>query len=215
MHTFDLVQWPNIPNYSNGLQLRMCVGWPFSNLRQPLISSYSNNPAFASDHSRVRYLRGYQADPLYQAYDDTWGEVTLLAGLPGVGKDRWITRHGSDQPLISLDIIRGDLGIDPSEPQGLVVHYAKAQARNYLRNQQSFIWNATNLTRQLRDPLIDLFLAYHARVRVVYLDAPLTNVLARNQKRRTPVPHEVILRLAGKADPPTLAEAHRVEWLDG
>jgi predicted kinase len=171
--------------------------------------------AFASDHSRVRYLRGYQADPFYQAYDDTWGEVTMLAGLPGVGKDHWYARHGPDQPIISLDIIRADLGIDPSEPQGVVVHYAKAQARNYLRNRQPFIWNATNLTRQLRDPLIDLFLAYHARVRIVYLDAPLTNILARNQQRHTSVPHEVILRLAGKADPPTLAEAHQVAWLDG
>jgi predicted kinase len=169
---------------------------------------------FANDQSRVRYLRGKQSDPTYQAYDTSWGEVTLLAGLPGVGKDHWLQSQSSQLPIISLDRIRADLGIGPTENQGRVIQVAKEQARSYLRKQQPFIWNATNLTRQLRDPLIDLFLAYDARVRIVYLHAPLTTILERNQQRPHPVPRDVILRLAGKAEPPDHTEAHRVEWIE-
>jgi predicted kinase len=93
-----------------------------------------------------------------------------------------------------------------------VVRAAKDRAREWLRRRQPFAWNATNLTRHLRDPLIDLFLGYGARVRVVYVDAPLGVVLQRNRDRPSPVPEGVILRLAAKLELPDLTEAHRVEY---
>ncbi len=169
--------------------------------------------SFPSDHSRVRYFRGLQREPGYEAWDDTWGEVVLLAGLPGAGKDHWLRESLPDLPVISLDAIRRERGIGPEEPQGPVVRAAKEQAREWLRRHQPFAWNATNLTRHLRDPLIDLFLGYGARVRVVYLDAPLGVVLQRNRDRPAPVPEGVILRLAGKLELPDLTEAHRVEYV--
>ena len=33
---------------------------------------------------------------------------------------------------------------------------AKEEARTYLRKGQDFVWNATNITRQMRAQLIDL-----------------------------------------------------------
>lgn len=169
--------------------------------------------AFPSDHSRVRYFRGLQWDPNYHAYDDTWGEVVLLAGLPGAGKDRWLTDNLGDLPVVSLDTIRRAQEIDPEDSQGRVVHAAKEQARGLLRSRQPFVWNATNVTRHVRGPLIDLFLGYGARVRIIYLDAPLDQVLQRNRARPAPVPEAVIHRLAGKLDLPDLTEAHHVEIL--
>jgi putative nucleotidyltransferase with HDIG domain len=163
---------------------------------------------FASDHSRVRYCRELQRDPAYHAFDDTWGAVTILAGLPGAGKDTWLQAHGPDQPVVALDAIRLEQDIDPAANQGAVVSAAKAQARVLLRRRQPFTWNATNLTRRLRDPLIDLVLAYGARAQIVYLDAPLERVLQRNLQRATPVPETVIRRLAARAEPPDLTEAH-------
>jgi putative nucleotidyltransferase with HDIG domain len=178
---------------------RGCLGRPF---------------AFASDHSRVRYLRGRQADPRYHAHDDTWGEVTLLAGLPGAGKDTWLRANLPDMPRVALDEIRAELRIDPADGQGAVVAAARERARELLRRHQPFVWNATNLTRQLRDPLVDLLLDYGARVRIVYLDAPPELALRRNRQRPAPVPESVIVRLAEKAEPPDLTEAHRVEIVD-
>jgi predicted kinase len=165
---------------------------------------------FPSDHSRVRYCRGLQQDPSYHAYDDTWGEITLLSGLPGAGKDTWLSQQPTRLPVISLDAIRDELGVDPADDQGAVVSAAKAQARALLRQRQPFVWNATNLSRRLRDPLVELFLDYGARVRIVVADAPLSQVLARNRQRPHPVPEAVIRRLAARAEPPDLTEAHHI-----
>jgi predicted kinase len=114
-------------------------------------------------------------------------------------------------PAISLDAIRRELGVAPEEQQGAVVAAAKERARELLRRRHPFVWNATNLTRRVRDPLVDMVLGYGARVRLVYLDAPLDVVLRRNAGRAAPVPQRVILRLAGRVEPPDLTEAHSVE----
>jgi putative nucleotidyltransferase with HDIG domain len=169
--------------------------------------------AFPSAHSRVRYFRQSQQDPSYQAYDDTWGEVLLLAGLPAAGKDTWLQAWSSNLPVISLDAIRAARRIAPEAPQGAVAEAARQQARALLRARQPFVWNATNLTRLLRDPLIDLFLGYGARVRMVYHDTSIETLLRRNRARAAPVPEQVIRRLAGKLDLPDLTEAHAVEYV--
>jgi predicted kinase len=115
--------------------------------------------------------------------------------------------------VISLDAIRAARRVAPEAPQGAVADAAKQQARALLRERQPFVWNATNLTRLLRDPLLDLFLGYGARVRIVYHDAPIEMVLRRNRARAAPVPEPVIRRLAGKLDMPDLTEAHQVDYV--
>jgi putative nucleotidyltransferase with HDIG domain len=170
---------------------------------------------FPSDHSRVRYCRGLQQDPAYRAYDDTWGEVTLLSGLPGAGKDRWLAAQDPQLPVISLDAIRAEQEVDPADEQGGVVSAAKARARELLRRRQPFVWNATNLTRRLRDPLIGMFLDYGSRVRIVATDAPLELVLQRNRQRAEPVPEAVIRRLAARVEPPDLTESHTLTIVEG
>jgi predicted kinase len=172
--------------------------------------------AFASNHSRFVYFASppeSSPDPARDAYDDTVCEVTLLAGLPGAGKDTWITAHRPDWPVISLDAIRREQHVSPNAPQGAVVQEARARARDLLRRRQSFIWNATNVSRALRTQLIALFTAYHARVTIVYLDAPFAALLARNQARANPVPEAVIHRLARHLEIPDATEAHSVEWV--
>ncbi|MBN3895223.1 MAG: hypothetical protein HWQ41_08130 [Nostoc sp. NOS(2021)] len=42
------------------------------------------------------------------------------------------------------------IGIDPKDDQGAVASAAKAIAKEYMLDGQSFVWNATNLSRQLR-----------------------------------------------------------------
>ena len=136
-----------------------------------------------------------------------------MSGLPGAGKDTWIVRHAPDLPVISLDMIRRELKVTPSDDQGAVAALAKSRARELLRRQQSFIWNATNITRALRTSLIDLFAAYHARIRIVYVDAPWEVILRRNQEREASVPEPVIARMLRKLEVPDLTEAHTVEWV--
>lgn len=169
---------------------------------------------FANAHSRFVYFQREDASaPPYAAFDDTVCDVTILSGLPGTGKDTWVARHAADQPVIALDAIRRELGIDPGETQGAVAHAARDQLRRFLRQHQDVVFNATSVTRHTRDPLIALCAAYHARVRIVYLDTTWAELQQRNRTRPTPVPAAVLNRLSSRLEVPDLTEAQEVEWL--
>jgi predicted kinase len=176
---------------------------------------YTTPRPFPSDHGRFVYFIGPDRNPDYAVYDDTVCEVVLLSGLPGAGKDTWLRDHWPDRPLISLDAIRRELGVAPTANQGAVAREAKQRARELLRQGQSFVWNATNVTRAMRGQLVELFTSYRARVRIVYLDAPYATLLERNRSRSAPLPVAVIDRLARKLEVPDLTEAHAVEWIAG
>lgn len=147
-----------------------------------------------------------------ELFDDTWGEVVLLCGLPGTGKDTWIAAHHPDLPTVCLDDIRERLGVRPTDDQGRVAQVAREQARALLRQRQPFIWNATSLTGQ-RSREIDLFESYGARVRVVYLETPWEENLRRNAQRSRRVPEAVIGSMLSRLEPPLPWEARQVDWV--
>lgn len=169
---------------------------------------------FASATTRRAYLAGRDVWKDQHLHDDTWGEVVLMCGLPGTGKDTWIARNLPEMPMVSLDEIRRELRIDPTEPQGLVANVAKDRAREYLRRHQPFVWNATNITEATRRQLVDLFESYHARVRIVYLETDWATQLARNASRPAQVPAPVITAMLSKLTPPQAYEASKVEWIN-
>lgn len=159
------------------------------------------------------YLSGRNVPPDQPLYDDTWGEVVLLSGLPGTGKDTWISAFRPDLPVVSLDDIRKRNRISPDDSQGAVVQLAREQAREYLRKKQPFIWNATDLTRETRQKLVSLFENYGAAVRIVYLETSWENRAARNAGRREAVPESAVSRMLGRTVPPLPDEARTVEWI--
>ncbi len=166
---------------------------------------------FASDHTRCVYFEGQERDPDCAAYDDTQLEVTVMSGMPASGKDRWIAEHAGGLPVVSLDDIRQEKGISPEDDQGAVVAQAKESTRVLLRRSESFVWNATNITRPMRSQLVRLFRDYRARVRIVYTETAWQELLKRNNARNASVPETVMARLANKLDVPDTTEAHRVE----
>src|SRR5258708_33327125 len=118
-----------------------------------------------------------------------------MSGPPGAGKDTWIRTHFADQAVMALDQLRQELQIAPEENQGRVLQAARERARIFMRENRSFIWNATNITRMLRQQLISFFASYGARIRIVCLDAPYETLLKRNAERKARIPEEVILKL--------------------
>lgn len=170
---------------------------------------------FASDHARFTYFRTPTAHPTLDLFDDSKCDVVILSGLPGSGKDTLAREEFGDREVISLDRIRGELGVDPADDQGAVVAAAYDRARAALRKHSPFVWNATNVSRVLREKVIDLCAAYKARVRVVYLEPPVPLIRERNAGRRNKVPSRVWERLFDKLDVPTEVEAHAVEYRVG
>lgn len=168
--------------------------------------------AFPSPHTRYAFLSGREIPPETALYDHTWGEVLLLSGLPGTGKDTWIREHCPGLPMISLDEIRKETGTLPTENQTRVVEIARERARELLRKKQPFVWNATNLSPIIRSRQLQLFTQYHARVRVVYLETPWQEQLLRNAARPDAVAEPVICRMMEELIPPEPKEAHRVDW---
>jgi len=173
---------------------------------------WQNPFPFPSEHTRYSYLAGKDIAPEIPFYDDTWGEVILLSGLPGTGKDTWIRENCPDLPMISLDAIRSELGISPLDNQSAVVAAGTAQAKALLRKKQRFVWNATNITPQTRQRQIDLFTGYGASVRVVYLETPWQEQLRRNAGRAAAVPEAAVCHMLEKLTPPERFEAHKVQW---
>ena len=158
------------------------------------------------------YLSGRNVTADQTLFDDTWGEVIMISGLPGTGKDTWIRQYNSGMPVISLDDIRKEMHISHGDPQGAVIRTAQEQARIYLRKKQPFIWNATDLTKDLRQKLITFFEQYKARVRIIYLETDWNKRAERNMGRDNAVPESAVNKLLEKTVPPLPDEAQAVEW---
>lgn len=177
---------------------------------------YTNSFRFTNDHARFLFFTRSNPDLSYTPYEQYSCTVTVLSGLPGSGKDTWLKQHGKQAlPVVSLDDIRIELGIDPTDNQGTVVQLARERCRELLRSGTSFAFNATNLLRQTRQRWIGLFADYQARVELVYLEPVFKRLLQQNQQRRHPVPEQVIRKLATKCEPPTWTEGHNLILSDG
>lgn len=113
--------------------------------------------------------------------------------------------------MVSLDALRVSMGIAPTEPQGAVIDAARELAREHLRKRRNFVWNATNISAQMRQKPLGLFLEYGAQVTIVYLEAPRGRLMTQNRNREV-VPAAVMERLIHKWEVPRLTEAHQVEY---
>lgn len=170
--------------------------------------------AFANGFTRVTFFRRHQQDPSEILADDTAGEVILLCGLPGAGKDTLIHQGVfSGHAHLSLDELRHELGVGPGDDQTRVLEAARRKARAHLRVRRPFVFNATNLTQQLRAPWIELFAHYHFRTRAIFLDLPRRELLRRNRERSARLPEKILDACAAKLEPPDGTEAHRVDWI--
>lgn len=167
---------------------------------------------FTSAEAKMYYLQHEDTYINYIPFEIPGFEAVMMSGLPGSGKDTYIKKHYTDWPVISLDAIRMERGISPTDKigNGKVIQEAKELARVYLRKQQSFVWNATNITSQMRMQLIDLFSIYKASVRIIYVEVPFGILHKQNKNRENVIPTFALNRLARKLEVPATWEAHEI-----
>lgn len=170
---------------------------------------------FSSALSRFTYFQQHEGSPIYEPFDDTWSEVVLMTGLPGMGKDSYIQKHLAGLSVISLDNLRRKHKIAHRDQKGngQLIQLALEEARTYLRRKEPFAWNATNLTRSTRKKLIDLFTSYRAKVRIVYVEVPFQQWQQQNLEREYAVPTRIVMKMLKRLDVPSIAEAHQVDYV--
>lgn len=144
-------------------------------------------------------------------------KVFFLIGIPGSGKSTYCKKLKIRR--ICLDEIRkmlyGDISIqgDPKQVFGM----AMRQMRNCIKNEQSFVYDATNADSRSRKNSLDTIRKfadkYNKTVEVngFVFNTPLDTCLKRNNSRNDriiPVPEEVIKKMYDKLKkyPPTINE---------
>ncbi|MCE3225693.1 MAG: hypothetical protein K0S32_244 [Bacteroidetes bacterium] len=169
---------------------------------------------FPGEMSKFTYFRKEEQSPDYVPFDTRKSEVVLLSGIAGSGKDHYIKKNFPEHLVISLDDMRRKLKIkyNDSKNNGRIIQEAKELAKEYLRSQKAFVWNATNITVQMRSQLIDLFAVYDPVIKIVYLEVPYKTLMSQNKNRDFPIPSSAIEKMIDKLEVPKNWEAHKVEY---
>ena len=168
---------------------------------------------FIDDYTRIQYFRGSNVLPDYALYPQKGPKVILLSGLPASGKNSWISKYYPNLQVASYDDARNQLKLKHGQNEGLVIQFVLAKVKQYLRENQSFIWNATHLSRDMREKALDLLYAYHAEVEIVYLEQSEKTLYQRNSSRDTSLPNKKITQMLSKWQVPLPTEAHKVTYL--
>ncbi len=175
---------------------------------------FGKNRLFNSNLARYLYLNKPEMALEYEPFDNLEYSVYMMSALPGTGKDTYINKN-LDYPVLSLDEIRRENRISPTDKKGngKVIQLGKEKAKEFLRQKQSFVFNATNLTRDIRNKWTSLFNDYKARIKIIYLEVPYNQLLTQNQNRDYSVPNHVVDKLIKKWQIPEYEEAHEIEYI--
>jgi len=163
---------------------------------------------FASDRSKFRYFFEHKGHPSYDYFEPVSGEVIVMSGLQASGKDYIIKTKYPDWKVVSLDQTRTEMDLDFGDNESKVVQNAKEQCKNHMRNKVNFIFNATNVVKDVRAQWIRLFRQYKYHITIYYKERPLGVMMKANINREHPVPENVILEKLKRIDIPTPMECH-------
>jgi len=174
---------------------------------------YGKARGFESDYGRYLYLNKADSYPDYLPFDDLKFDVMMMCALPGSGKDTYINKH-FELPILSLDDIRRKHKIDPTDKRknGQVIQMGKEAAKEFMRAKKSFVFNATNITSDMRSKWISLFMDYGGRVKIYYIEVPYKTLLKQNHDREHKVPEKILNGLLDKLEIPLPKEAHEIYY---
>lgn len=175
------------------------------------LNCYGKAKEFETVGSKRNYLKNENE---YTPYEQG-SKFYVISGLMGVGKNYYVDQKFKNLNIISLDDLRLKYKARRSDKkiQGKIIQEAYELAKEYLRNKQDFVWNATNLTELNRKKLVDLGEMYNAEVKIIYIEKSIKNILKQNKNREFPVPEDIIKESLFKIEVPTSNEAHYVEYV--
>lgn len=180
------------------------------------LGCFSEAYSFGNYTAKYEYFIKEDRSPTYIPYENQKGIVYMMSGLPGSGKDTYILNNFHSLPEISLDNLRRKFKArhNDSKIQGQIIQLAKEQAKIYMRDHvNGFVFNATNITKSMRDVWINLFTSYDYRVKIIYVEVPYKTLFERNSTREHKLPLSVLHKMIDKLEVPSITEAHYVEYV--
>jgi len=184
----------------------------FSMICEDLDVAYEEHK-FKNYASRYYYLNngGYKD---IEMFDEAKFTVHMLSGIAGSGKDSFIKNCYPNLPMISLDNIRREMGVSPTDKKGngRVYQEAKERCKVLMRERKDFVFNATNLTRDMRGKWLNLFHEYSGKVVIDYIEVPYKKLISQNSDREYKVPEKVIHKMIGGLEIPLYDEAWDVRY---
>lgn len=163
---------------------------------------------FTTNLRRHQFL-GKKKSLHYIPYEEDKFEVHMICGIAGAGKDTFIKNNLSNLPMVSLDNIRRENKIKPTDKKGngRVIQMGKEACKVNLRKKQPFVFNATNITKDMRQKWCLMFEDYGANVIIYYVESDYKKVLKQNSNREYKVPDKVIEKMINKLELPSYDEA--------
>ena len=134
-----------------------------------------------------------------------------MCGIPASGKSSYV--RDSKLPTVSFDDAKTELGIKQNDNSGAAYQLVVSRAKEFLRRKESFIWDSTNLSQQMRNKTLDLLYQYNAQVTIVYTEQTESVIKERNIARDSTLTNKKIETMLHKWEVPTSMESHNILYL--
>lgn len=179
-----------------------------------LLQPYS----FVEKTQLIKNFIGYNGDVVNKTNDFC---VYILVGFPGCGKSTYINKYLADKPIISRDIIRGELGINGAtttndkkvvgtrEEEDKVSEIFDKKMIECCENKESFVLDNTNLKYQYRKDYLLKVMKYNPKVKIIYIEAP-NFIKTCLERRKGQIPKSVYDRMEDNFDFPQLFECNEL-----
>ena len=176
---------------------------------------YTEPKKFPDAITKMKYFQSEGGiSPDFPFYQETGSNVYMLSGLPATGKNHWISKNLAHLPVVSFDDAKAELNLTEKDNPGQAVHLVQDRIKEFLRNKQDFVFNATNLIAALRIKSLGLFHNYNAITNIICIEAPYKEILQRNNSRESSIPNSKIEQMLLKWEMPQSIEAHNVTHVD-
>ncbi len=146
----------------------------------------------------------------YEPFEEPKFTAYLMCALPGSGKDTYIKEFLSDLPMISLDEIRKERKIKrgDTKAEGHMYQDVKEMCKVHMRVGEDFVFNATNITKDMRMKLISEFEDYGGAVEIIYIEVPYKSLLSQNHNRESKIPEKALEKLIAGLEVPDVTESY-------